>query len=229
MSPRSPRVAARMAGTRQRILAAARTVVAEHGFAAAQVAVVASVADVATGSVYRHFPSKAALFAEMLRTICDRELEVVRTIAEEDGRPAVDRIGDAVAVFVERALRGEDLAYAVIVEPMDREIDQVRLRARAALGEVFAGLIETAVRSGEVGAQDARARGAAIVGAMLEALVAPLADRSELADDLAGLPGELARFCQAAVVGGRGATATPAIPPSGRTVPAAPRSRAETA
>ena len=44
-------------------------VVAEQGFAAAQVAVVASVAGVATGSVYRHFPSKSSLFAEMLRSV----------------------------------------------------------------------------------------------------------------------------------------------------------------
>jgi AcrR family transcriptional regulator len=59
----SPRVAARQADARRRILEAARVVVAEQGFAAAQVAVVASVADVATGSIYRHFPSKACLFS----------------------------------------------------------------------------------------------------------------------------------------------------------------------
>jgi AcrR family transcriptional regulator len=68
----SPRVAARQAAARRRILEAARVVLAEQGFAAAQVAVVASVADVATGSIYRHFPSKASLFAEMLRAVCAR-------------------------------------------------------------------------------------------------------------------------------------------------------------
>jgi AcrR family transcriptional regulator len=59
-----PRVKARLADSRRRILEAARVVVAEQGFAAAQVAVVAAEAGVATGSVYRHFPSKASLFAE---------------------------------------------------------------------------------------------------------------------------------------------------------------------
>ena len=102
----SPRVAARVADSRRRILEAARVVVAEQGYAAAQVAVVASVADVATGSVYRHFPSKASLFAEMLRAVCDRELAVVRAIADERDRPALERIGDAVATFADRALRG---------------------------------------------------------------------------------------------------------------------------
>ncbi|MEW2505821.1 MULTISPECIES: TetR/AcrR family transcriptional regulator [unclassified Amycolatopsis] len=195
----SPRVAARQADARRRILEAARVVVAEHGFAAAQVAVVASVADVATGSIYRHFPSKASLFSEMLRVVCERELEVVRAIAGEGGRSAGERIGDAVATFVDRALRGDGLAYAVIVEPMDPEVDQVRLEARAGLAEAFAGLIEEGVESGEFAAQDARVRGAAIVGAFLEGVVTPLAERDTQPPDREAISGEIARFCQAGV------------------------------
>jgi AcrR family transcriptional regulator len=204
----SPRVAARLADTRRRILRAARVVVAEQGFAAAQVAVVASVADVATGSVYRHFPSKSALFSEMLRSVCHRELEVVRAIADEPGRSALERIGDAVAAFVDRALQGDGLAYAVIVEPMDPEVDQVRLDARAALGRTFTELIEQGVASGEFAAQDARVRGAAIVGAFLEGMVAPLANRAERTPDRDSIAAELAQFCQAAV-SARSDAATP--------------------
>lgn len=176
-------------------------VVAEQGFAAAQVAVVASVADVATGSIYRHFPSKASLFSEMLRVVCVRELEVVRAIASEKGRTAIERIGDAVATFVDRALRGEGLAYAVIVEPMDPEVDQVRLEARAGLADAFADLIEEGVKSGEFADQDARVRGAAIVGAFLEGIVAPLAERAARPPDREAISGEIARFCQAAIAG----------------------------
>jgi AcrR family transcriptional regulator len=204
----SPRVAARLADTRRRILRAARVVVAEQGFAAAQVAVVASVADVATGSVYRHFPSKSSLFSEMLRSVCQRELDVVRAIADETGRSALERIGDAVAAFVDRALQGDGLAYAVIVEPMDPEVDQVRLDARATLGRTFAELIEQGIASGEFAEQDARIRGAAIVGAFLEGLVAPLANRAERTPDRDAIAGELSQFCQAAV-SARSATATP--------------------
>jgi AcrR family transcriptional regulator len=204
----SPRVAARLADTRRRILRAARVVVAEQGFAAAQVAVVASVADVATGSVYRHFPSKSSLFSEMLRSVCQRELNVVRAIAGEPGRSALERIGDAVAAFVDRALQGDGLAYAVIVEPMDPEVDQVRLDARATLGQTFAELIEQGIASGEFAEQDARIRGAAIVGAFLEGVVAPLANRAECTPDRDAIAGELSQFCQAAV-SARSATATP--------------------
>lgn len=197
----SPRVAARQADARRRILEAARAVVAEQGFAAAQVAVVASVADVATGSIYRHFPSKASLFSEMLRVVCVRELEVVRAITSEEGRTAIERLGDAVATFVDRALMGEGLAYAVIVEPMDPEVDQVRLEARAGLAEAFADLIEEGIESGEFAGQDARVRGAAIVGAFLEGVVAPLAERAVRPPDREAISGEIARFCQSAIAG----------------------------
>jgi AcrR family transcriptional regulator len=204
----SPRVAARQADARRRILEAARVVVAEQGFAAAQVAVVASVADVATGSIYRHFPSKASLFREMLRAVCARELEVVRAVASEPGRTALERTGDAVAIFVDRALRGEGLAYAVIAEPMDPDVDQVRLEARAELAAVFTGLIEEGIGSGEFAGQSARVRGAAIVGAFLEGIVTPLAERAALPPDREAISGEIARFCQAAVAG-----LLPAAPP----------------
>ncbi len=198
---RSPRVAARQAEARRRILEAARVVVAEQGFAAAQVAVVASIAEVATGSIYRHYPSKASLFSEMLRQVCQRELEVVRAVLDEDDRGAAERIADAVATFVDRALRGGGLSYAVIVEPMDPDIDHVRLDARAGLAAAFAAVIEQGTASGELAQQDPQIRGAAIVGAFLEGVVAPLTARPVDADRRDVVSHEIAAFCQSAVTG----------------------------
>lgn len=199
---RSPRVVARLAEARRRILSAARLVVSEQGFAAAQVAVVAELADVATGSIYRHFPSKASLFSEMVREVCEQELRVVRAILDEDGRGAADRIGDAVATFVDRALRGEGLSWAVIVEPMDPDVDQVRLDARTTLAAAFAEVIEQGIATGELGRQNAQLRGAAIVGAFLEGLVAPLGARPVDSRRRAAVSEEIAVFCRNAVSGG---------------------------
>src|ERR1051326_8330283 len=58
---------ARRDAARERIVAAARDQVAEGGYASASVQAVARRARVATGSVYRHFPSKAELFSEVRR------------------------------------------------------------------------------------------------------------------------------------------------------------------
>ena len=54
-------VEARLADNRKRILAAARALVREGGWPEAQVTNVAAAAGLATGAVYRYFPSKAEL------------------------------------------------------------------------------------------------------------------------------------------------------------------------
>src|SRR5947199_351175 len=54
---------ARRAATRERIVGAAIDQLAEGGYASAGVQAVAARAAVATGTVYRHFPSKSDLFA----------------------------------------------------------------------------------------------------------------------------------------------------------------------
>ena len=208
-SPRGPYRAsavtlAHRADARERLIDAAREIVAQEGYRGLTIAAAATRAGLAVGSVYRHFPSKSSLFSEMLQAVCDRELAVIRAIAGEPGRSPLDRIGDCVTTFADRALRGEGLAYAVIVEPMDPDVDQVRLEARARLAGVFTHLIDEGIAAGELGPQDARVRGAAIVGAFLEAIVAPLAHRAEVAPDRHAIAAEIALFCQAAVSGTEG-------------------------
>ena len=195
----SPRVAARQAEARRRIIVAARQVVSEQGFAASQVAVVASIAEVATGTIYRHFPSKASLFSEMLRQVCQRELNVVEAVLAEQNSGTAERIADAVRTFVDRALRGGGLSYAVIVEPMDPDIDQVRLDARAGLATAFARAITEGTGTGELPPQEAGIRGAAIVGAFLEAVVEPLAARPVDDYSRSAISKEVATFCRNAV------------------------------
>ena len=70
------RTKARKAETRERIVSAALDQLAEGGYASASVQAVASRAGVATGSVYRYFPSKSELFAEVFRRASAREVEV---------------------------------------------------------------------------------------------------------------------------------------------------------
>ena len=71
------RTEARKAATRERIVTASRELIAHGGYAEAQVAAVAARADVATGTVYRHFPSKADLFAEVFRSASQHEVDAV--------------------------------------------------------------------------------------------------------------------------------------------------------
>lgn len=194
---RTERVEARLAQDRERILVAARDVVRESGFAGAKVAAVAAAAGVSTGSVYRHFPSKGALVSDMLREVCARELAVVTAVAQTDGAVAA-RVGDVIAVFAQRSLRSGGLAYAVIVEPMDPEVDEVRLDARRNLSRLFARLISEGTATGEFPQQNPLASGAAVVGALLEALVRPLEDG---AADPVALVDQVRTFCVRALGG----------------------------
>src|SRR5437763_16047563 len=99
------RTEARRAATRERILAAAHELVAAGGFGAASIAAVAERAGVATGSVYRHFSSKADLFAEVFRRAAQREVDAVSRARS---------LADGVETLARRALAGRRLAWALL-------------------------------------------------------------------------------------------------------------------
>src|ERR1700752_5204428 len=63
---RTHQVVKRLAARRSAILAAARDAAAENGMSAVQIAPVAVRANVAAGTVYRYFPSKADLISALI-------------------------------------------------------------------------------------------------------------------------------------------------------------------
>jgi AcrR family transcriptional regulator len=128
--------------------------------------------------VYRYFPSKAELFAEVLSAVSQREVDVLTDIAGSGGT-ALDRLHTTVATFVRRAMRNPRLAYALIAEPCDKEIDEARLTYRAAISEVIRSIIESGQSAKEV-RPDVRPDIAAtvIVGGFMEGLIGPLSPLS---------------------------------------------------
>lgn len=167
-------VEARLCDNRSRILEAARALVSEGGWKEAQVASVAAAARIATGTVYRYFPSKAELFVEVLSAVSQREVEVMADIAKSDASPS-GRLHSAVATFVRRAMRNPRLAYALVAEPCDKEIDEARLTYRAAISRVIRSIIESGQATNEM-RSDVHADIAAtvIVGGFMEGLIGPL-------------------------------------------------------
>src|SRR3954447_23646701 len=96
----------RQAETREAIVGAALAQVAEGGYASAGVQTVAARAGVATGSVYRHFGSKAELFAEVFRRAAHRELAVVEQTEAETAGSTLEKVAAAAEAFARRALAG---------------------------------------------------------------------------------------------------------------------------
>ncbi|WP_054661021.1 TetR/AcrR family transcriptional regulator, partial [Stenotrophomonas pictorum] len=152
--------------------------VAAGGYRNAPITAVAAEAGVSTGLIYRHFPSKAELFVEVLTAAVEHELEILEAIADEP-LPAAQRLQRAVASFVRRAMAGPGLAYAFIAEPVDPDVEAERIRCRRLFGDVFKRILEDGVRSGELPAQDLDVSAACIVGAFTEALVGPTAPSRE--------------------------------------------------
>src|SRR6202051_1928156 len=78
----------RLAARRSAILASARHAAAGGGMAAVQIAPVAIRANVAAGTVYRYFPSKADLISELIADVSRDELAAIRRAADAAPGPS---------------------------------------------------------------------------------------------------------------------------------------------
>ena len=105
-------------GRREQILAAARAVLAEHGYERTTVSQIATRAQVAQGTFYLYFPSKEALPAELAHELCVAMAAATDRAAEAGALPAaVDALVEGVlecasanADVLREANRGIELA-----------------------------------------------------------------------------------------------------------------------
>ncbi|WP_084250011.1 TetR/AcrR family transcriptional regulator [Sphingomonas mali] len=160
--------------TRQLLLSSARELVAETGFREAQMSAVAARAGIAIGTVYRYFPAKTDLMAEIVALASQREVDVAAGIAMGEGT-GCERLSSAIWTFALRALAGRRMAHALIAEPVEAEIEAARLKYRRKLARVFETIIEQGIREGNFVSQNVQAAAACIVGSIFEGLIGPLA------------------------------------------------------
>jgi len=193
------RTEARRAETRERIVTAARELIAEGGYVAAQIAAVADRAGVAVGTVYRHFPSKSDLFAEVFREASQHEVDAMREAIHATRGPAADRIAAGIDAFAHRALRGRRLAWALLAEPVDPAVEAERLHFRHSYRDLMAEVLSEGIEAGEVPAQDVDATAAALIGAIGETMLGPLSPTSPYNGSF---PGETGRSSRSALESG---------------------------
>jgi AcrR family transcriptional regulator len=171
---RTENVERRLAARHDAIVVAARDIAGEGGMAAVQIVPVAQRAGIAAGTVYRYFPAKIDLVAALLGEISEAEIGALHRAA--DGAPGpLSALAASIMTFATRALRERRLAYAAIAEPIDAELDEVRLLYRQSLAAEFARRITAAMKGGHLPDQDAGLSAAALVGLLIEGLVGPLA------------------------------------------------------
>jgi len=171
---RTENVRRRLAAREQTILSAALALAAEEGMHAVQIAAVARRANIAAGTVYRYFPAKIDLIAEVIAAVSAREMAAMRAAADAAPGP-LSALAACIATFAARALATRKLAWAVLAEPADGEIDAMRLDFRQSIAAEFEARIRIARARQLLPEQDERVAAPAIVGGLLEGLLGPLA------------------------------------------------------
>src|SRR5262249_30684120 len=87
----------------------------------------------------------------------------------------------AIGRFAAGGLAARRLGWAVLAEPADPEVAAVRIAYRRALAAEIAARLAAAISAGHLPEQDTALAAPAVVGALIEGLVGPLAP--ELPDD----------------------------------------------
>jgi TetR/AcrR family transcriptional regulator, mexJK operon transcriptional repressor len=107
----------RMGETRAAILRAARPILLRDGLGGTTLDRVAAEGGVAKMTLYRHFPSKEALFVGLVTAMCDTMREALENApAADTAKPIADRLVDELHAFTSGVIEPDWLAlYRLIV------------------------------------------------------------------------------------------------------------------
>lgn len=171
---RTQQVMKRLAARRRAILMAARDIASSGGMAAVQIAPVALRADVAAGTVYRYFPSKADLVSELIAEVARDELTAIQGAADAAPGPS-SALAAAIATVAVHMVSHRKLAWGILAEPVDVDVAATRLASRRDIAGEIEGRIKAAISAGHLPQQDTSLAATALLGALHESLVGPLA------------------------------------------------------
>jgi len=146
--------------------------------AAVQIAPVAERANIAAGTVYRYFPAKTDLVAALVAAVSEHEIAAIHKAVNAAPGP-MSALAAAITTLAARALADRRLAFALIAEPIEPELDAVRASYRRALTSEFETRIRAATAAGHLPAQDAAVTAPALIGAMTDGLIGPLAPAAD--------------------------------------------------
>jgi AcrR family transcriptional regulator len=141
---------------RQLILSAAKRCFARNGFAGTTTKSVAAAAAISEGLLFKHFPSKAALYAEILAEECEADPDLAHLLGQE---PSTRTLVELVKGMVDHFMHisdGQDEEEAQRIRLMttshldDGEFARLLYsKVGDLIGPVFAASIERAVEAGD--------------------------------------------------------------------------------
>lgn len=190
---------ANKASKRKKIIAVTQQRISEAGFAGVSMANIAKDSGIATGTLYRYFPSKQALCTDVFRIYTEVEVELIHRLTTEPGRKPAEKLASAIEAFARRAIKSRRLAWSLIAEPLDPTLEAERLHYRKSYADIYTHLIDEGVEQQQFRPQISTVSAAAIVGAMAESLVGPLSENPDTIIDTDLLIQNITRFCLSAV------------------------------
>jgi len=138
--------AEQLVARRAELLDAAERVALERGLANTRVADVAAATEVSAGLIHYHFSSKDELFAEMLKTAAQRDIDRVRRIVDGSGS-AVSRLDRLLREFIP-AERG-DQSWVLWIDAWGAALRDPGLRdITTELDDAWTEMLERVLRSG---------------------------------------------------------------------------------
>jgi AcrR family transcriptional regulator len=141
---------------RQLILSAAKRCFARHGFAGTTTKSVAAAAAISEGLLFKHFPSKAALYAEILAEECEADPDLVQMLGQEPSTATLVKLVKGMVGHFVQIADGPDEQEAQRLRLMltshldDGEFARL-LYAKVGnlIGPVFVASLERAVAAGD--------------------------------------------------------------------------------
>ncbi len=196
----TPLTEAKKEATQARIFRGAKDLLVARGFAGVQMNALAEAVDLATGTIYRYYASRADLCCDLFRHFSQREVDHLGQQFAIQGT-SLERLERGLISFIDRALTRPTLAYALIGEPVGPSLEAERHRYREYYADFFRSVILTGIAEGAMPDQDASISAHAVVGTLGESLVRP-AHQGIAREDLPALRDAIIRFCLRAVTGG---------------------------
>jgi AcrR family transcriptional regulator len=141
---------------RQLILGAAKRCFARHGFAGTTTKSVAAAAAISEALLFKHFPSKAALYAEILAEECEADPQLANLLGQEPSTATlVELIKSMVSHFLEMSdgpdeEEAQRLRLMVTSHLDDGEFARLLYaKIEKLIGDMFVASLERAIAAGE--------------------------------------------------------------------------------